>query len=107
MEILKYIENVDHTNEREMFSLNEKVYEWLLSVNPKTKYGQFVFSRDALKSIRPEGWKFCEIRTEEIGYSCRFWKKGVGNKTGYEIITEELAELHAIIQAIEYERTKQ
>jgi hypothetical protein len=39
-----------------MFVLNEKVYEWLLPVHPNTKYGNFVFSRDALKAIRPAAW---------------------------------------------------
>lgn len=84
------------------------------SVKPYTR------SRDALKSIRPEGWCF------EMGFTWpdvgnEFTYKAFNRKLGLEddcegrlcdicltanCVTEELAELHAIIQAIEYERSK-
>lgn len=77
----------------------------------------YTSSRDALKMIRPNGFVF-DMTCRVGGYDCLaydnregmpLWKSyedwigGAGNQ--YLIPTEELAELHAIIQAIEYERT--
>lgn len=71
-------------------------------------------SRDALKEIRPEGWVFdhfvhrakCEI-PELLSYSCTAYSPrwGFESLESEHLPTEELAELHAIIQAIEYERS--
>lgn len=73
---------------------------------PEDKYGnlsqKYTRSRDALKAIRPEGWWFGICGA----YWCDFGKKLDERKPTPELPTEELAELHAIIQAIEYERTK-
>lgn len=59
-------------------------------------------SRDVLKAIRPEGWR---LWVHSNG-TCEAVKRN--DHEDQEIIsqarTEELAELHAIIQAIEYER---
>lgn len=59
-------------------------------------------SRDALKAIRPEGWTFEIIKHSNEMFSARYGDIINSNTQP----TEELAELHAIIQAIEYERTK-
>lgn len=91
----------------------------------KIKYiPQYTRSRDALKAIRPEGWAVeylnqCQrqdgLPKPECFYDwweCRLFKKPENYGTemlvrrGIKIVTEELAELHAIIQAIEYERTQ-
>jgi hypothetical protein len=71
----------------------------------KTRYS---FSRDAIKAIRPKKWAF-DIQTcnydGPASWRCiaeRFDKK-VHLSSGV-ILSEELAELHAIIQAVEYER---
>jgi len=67
-------------------------------------------SRDALKAIRPEGWAI-EICTHYdpkdgawgklVKYDCDLLFGNTGDNT---LPTEELAELHAIIQVTEYER---
>jgi len=70
--------------------------------------GPYSRSRDALKSIRPEGWIFTISNFD----SEHTWFQSDGHKDVYgEILTppvktEELAELHAIISAIEHERTQ-
>lgn len=70
---------------------------------------QYTRSRDALKSIRPTGFTWAADFSvdprgfPEYGGSFSFMKGGerfFGKGT-----TEELAELHAIIQAIEHDRT--
>lgn len=63
-------------------------------------------SRDALKQIRPEGWQFL-IDIREGNYSVCFARDCDHQKLGdwFTSATEELAELTAIIQAIEYERS--
>ncbi len=59
-------------------------------------------SRDALKAIRPKGWKRIIIQ----GFPCSGWSVEIYDGAGTpNLPTEELAELHAIIQAIEYERS--
>jgi hypothetical protein len=71
---------------------------------------RFTRSRDALKSIRPSGWTFlCDNRSS--GTDLTYYPPGLLEKypslseirTGV-LPTEELAELHAIIQAITHER---
>lgn len=72
-------------------------------------------SRDALKAIRPEGWRlsvdgiaWVGVETKNISqdkFACSLlnWKRDAFINS-YGLPTEELAELAAIIQAIEYER---
>lgn len=69
-----------------------------------TKYTR---SRDALKAIRPEGWTFAiDASAPESGIEVMFWKGKFQAEIVSDCKTEELAELHAIIQAIEYERSQ-
>lgn len=110
-EILKLIETCNPDDRKATFALNESVYEWLLSIDPETKYGNYVLSRDALKKIRPEGWTAFSMDFYGAFSDIRFWKCELG-KPGKMVAsvglpTEELAELHAIIQAIEHERTQE
>ena len=67
----------------------------------------YIGSRDALKAIRPEGWlPFCGNRHLKSGDK-PFYFGFVTNAAqviSEDLPTEELAELHAIIQAIYYER---
>lgn len=69
--------------------------------------GSYTRSRDALKAIRPDGWDFIDVYG---GYNHNKWifniNMGSFNTKGAVLPTEELAELHAIIQTIEYERSK-
>lgn len=77
------------------------------------KERQFTRSRDALKAIRPKEWYFSlfsphPANTQKM-YNCSISTLIENAKTLYtthsaRLPTEELAELHAIIQAIGYER---
>jgi hypothetical protein len=77
---------------------------------------KYTTSRDAIKSIRPDGW-FTEVRIftlkdlDDWGFRSHIYqyKKTDGKIFSLEsppLVTEELAELHATIQAIAYERQK-
>jgi hypothetical protein len=57
-------------------------------------------SRDTLKSIRPQGHHFAVFSTG----IAKAWKSKNDEPIEAVAITEELGELHAISQAIEYER---
>ena len=70
---------------------------------------EYTRSRDALKDIRPDGWgvgHHCEDKwhTEMRANCYQIGEKGHNIKRSPVLPTEELAELHAIIQAIEWER---
>jgi hypothetical protein len=63
-------------------------------------------SRDALKSIRPEGWTiklYNYYDDTPINHHCAM-QKSTKHFVANNLPSEELAELHAIIQAISYER---
>lgn len=61
---------------------------------------KYTRSRDALKKIRPEGWWFQLIPCASGNWMC----DSMHDIHVEPRPTEELAELHAIIQAIAYER---
>lgn len=69
-------------------------------------------SRDALKIIRPEGAAFHVIFTpDDQGYSAQVARhtdeyNSYYARSPFKMPTEELAELYAIIQAIEHERNE-
>lgn len=84
------------------------------------QHEKYTRSRDSLKMIRPEGWEF-KSAGRLIGnpensnlwewnfYHCVLCQKDLKNINCYQVSfdkgkTEELAELHAIIQAIQFER---
>jgi len=119
--ILKMIEEADPSDTAKLDEIDEKTHRFLHgSIRPKIEHRfivQYTRSRDALKAIRPEGWmiqlshswsinkfrfsmvKFGDTKHEKtinyMGYSSEWCHR-----------TEELAELHAIIQAIAYERAQ-
>ena len=133
-QILEMIENVDPSDTAKMDEIDEAVFQWRLDLgftehfSPSTgKARKYTRSRDALKAIRPEGYHV-EIIIHD-------WGSYFAGKRGYETIcgaslrpnyssdeacpynrlktvtaprlrTEALAELHAIIQAIENERNR-
>jgi hypothetical protein len=90
------------------------------SVINEADFPNYSRSRDALKAIRPEGWMFRVSRAgifhgPEQKFAFHKWGpwECVADTahftiTQYQLVaeapTEELAELHAIIQAIAYER---
>lgn len=128
-EILKLIESVDPTNTAKLDEIDARVWCWLrkdeefkqfegswIRCQSGMKYlrplnsSEYTRSRDALKAIRPEGWNLC---SQMIGSDFAVFKGwffaayGEGVKfVSASCKTEELAELHAIIQAIDYERTQ-
>jgi hypothetical protein len=76
---------------------------------------QYTRSRDALKAIRPKGWTFKMYGDDGSGQGIRAtltkWQMGHGTMIIDAAVnawligkTEELAELHAVIQAIAHER---
>jgi hypothetical protein len=99
-----------------------RIIWWAKDAGVEKRHTSFIFytrSRDALKSIRPEGWNFsvCELLSDDENgeelfgglYSAtlNFRLKDDLYFHSADCKTEELAELHAIIQAIEYERKNQ
>lgn len=72
------------------------------------KARKYTRSRDALKSIRPEGWDFrISVWPNELGKGRSYvWADKGKKQFRYSLPTEELVELHAILQAIGYERSQ-
>lgn len=85
-------------------------YGSLLPEYPNFKHSQrtikYTRSRDALKAVRPEGWVF-EIKQYPKDCRCSLSMGEYMKRVCSSAQTEELAEIHAIIQAIEYERTNE
>lgn len=99
--------NRQHWNGFEFIPVSGKPF--IKGFEQKTAYTR---SRDAIKSIRPEGWSFsCGWAADENKVLfCSSWN----NKPRHIVLeahkglpTEELAELHAVIQAIEHDRSGQ
>lgn len=134
-EILKMIETVDPNDTAKMDEIDARVWCYLhqhtyigmdegsgFSIKYRHKDGyetasilfgiiKYTRSRDALKAIRPEG-RFFEITKypsaasfASDGFHARWYVDG-RLQPQPELPTEELAELHAIIQAIAYERAQ-
>ena len=113
-EILKLIEKVDPEDDDAMDEIDIAVLKYLherdwvhftTEIDGKVLAdapSMFTSSRDALKSIRPEGWHYYGGRDGD-GYYVEMNREDEEMDSG-RLPTEELAELHAIIQAIEHER---
>ena len=110
-QILELIESVDPKDTDKLDEIDARV-EWFLGVSVEpmsTGLYKYTRSRDALKQIRPDGkimWCFFENYPEGARARAEIFHDHGDNpiQTGW-FPTEELAELHAIIQAIEYERS--
>jgi hypothetical protein len=113
--ILEMIEAVDPSNAEALKILDYYVsnyvdpnalkYDLEMGYEPK----RYTRSRDALKTIRPEGWIVYDLmQDEQLNWFCQLIKrdhKSAPTKVDHILPTEELAELHAILQAIEWDRT--
>lgn len=118
-ELLKMIETVDPSDTAKLDEIDfevslyieqpkneshirKKIVWWC----PAKKYTR---SRDALKEIRPEGWYFRidyeGTRNGPFPYAEARNDVVVDVFSSGKQKTEELAELHAIIQAIDYDRS--
>lgn len=126
-EILKMIESVDPSDTSTLNEIDRLVWEWLtgktahgyfkegwfehLANGTRRKVPEYTRSRDALKAIRPEGWRLYVNQSADFkSNGSRLWsaaleydKPNLTHRSKYHA-TEELAELHAIIQAIDYNR---
>jgi hypothetical protein len=124
--ILRMIEEVDPKDEKALREIDARVHLFIKYPNAELRgiYGNFysfsyysgeyiviiqmdqvlhfTTSRDAIKSIRPDEFHICEggddFATGRFINGKSFHADGMA--------TEELAELHATIQAIAYERQK-
>lgn len=94
----------------------EEVFKYLIydAIGAPVKpWPEYCTSRDALRMIRPGGWMIASVPNmlaNELGSYFGEARRGpdFASFTGLyspDLPTEELAELHAIIQAIEFERT--
>ena len=118
--ILKLIENVDPEDSGALYEIDGAVHSFLYDtpacrvIYLKRTDGKNTYtrSRDALKAIRPEGLLFTNgVKTnmekpcKVFGYWCDIVSRDF-EQAGHseDLPTEELAELHAIIQAIQWER---
>ena len=123
--ILKMIETVDPKDISAIQEIEARVFCWVIREKPPISYAElskqisfvggvpeYCTSRDALKAVRPQGWWFT---IEPTGWHEDWWKvSAVTQKYGSHVVleneahiqTEELAELHAIIQAIAHERAE-
>lgn len=115
-EILRLIETVDPADFAKLDEIDLQVHLYIDTKKPTSAgasaqgfFGppEYTRSRDALKAIRPEGWYFgvrhAPLYLAEINFDCKASSKQK-HIYGPTLPTEELAELHAIIQAIEFER---
>lgn len=114
-EILELIEAVDPKDAVKMGEIDKRASSYVIFKQGVAGHWlcdppKLTSSRDALKAIRPEGWTFQMFANSESGDLEYFGQLTRDNPyaefTSPDMPTEELAELHAIIQSIEYERTK-
>jgi len=118
--ILGMIESVDPGDEKTLDEIDNAVLRYLyiqdikeyappcivemIEVTPQ----HFTRSRDALKAIRPEGCLLWVFSGYTEGARAELWPDREDNYTRFItdwLPTEELAELSAIIKALEHERT--
>jgi len=131
-DILKMIEKVDPADSAGLDEIDARVwcllhdarFKKMLSTPEHYKHGYFSYyqgsvwgskmiyppiqytrSRDALKSIRPKGWEWYMAQYNDgVRFGCAQDCIGTNQIESVSLPTEELAELHAILSAIEHER---
>jgi len=88
-----------------------KIFPYSYFFDWSGRFPQYTRNRSALKVIRPEGWLVGKIWEPMPGaFSCELYQKEYGFgapdliKSAWKLPTEELAELHAILQAIHHDR---
>jgi hypothetical protein len=111
--ILKMIETVDPADVEKLQEIERKVFCYLYLTKDviavaMPEHPRYTRSRDALKKIRPHGYQF-DIEGIRHKYVATISKSPGSKKNIFfseELLTEELAELHAVIQAVNYERAQ-
>lgn len=91
-----------HHHHNKWFGFRVHAKEWNAAA---TNQPYFTRSRDALKSVRPGGYWFCTYQ-DATGSRCGMMAKKEAEMASEKVFvngfpTEELAELHAIVQAID------
>lgn len=115
--ILSLIESVDPNNDVLTNQINVAVQLYLDQIETLAKHGWWVMkgsksyteSRDILKAIRPDGWDFEWRNYGKINNELLVRYAAICPEKHFvspKMTSEELAELHVIIQSIAYERTK-
>ena len=137
--ILRMIEEVDPKDEKVLLDINARVWAFMnLTGDFKIHFDgegrayyrhnswaaehqsilrhtfdmpKYTTSRDAIKSIRPDGWMVYDCSQDYVTGVWNYALVSPEHKSenacyANEMLTEELAELHATIQAIAYERQK-
>lgn len=118
--ILKMIEEVDPNDRAKLDEIDFDVCMWLIPERKRRQIERgftglyhipkYTRSRDALKSIRPIGWGYDHDvifdKWAIVGYMTEGFAKDFPCVESPILPTEELAELHAIIQSIAYDRSK-
>lgn len=113
--ILEMIEEVDPSDTDKMDEIDARVWAYKKNVEKRLadigllladqSAPRYTRSRDALKNIRPEGWEIAVHQHCSDEFTV-FLDNDKYTTSSHSLPTEELAELHAIIQAIEWERTQ-
>jgi len=115
-DILEMIEKCDPADSAGLNEIDVMVFSYINDIDyikeGYKKYYELIFlpkytrSRDALKSIRPEGWGICVAfsASEKDFVVCSIYNRDMVRYETQTLKTEELAELHCILQAIEHER---
>lgn len=110
MKLLEMIESVDPSDNDALDDIDARVLKYLLGddfVPCLEHYPKYTRSRDALKAIRPEVKIYSMASHRGVTWECGLvidTNPGHWYSVRHRLPTEELAELHAIIQAISYER---
>jgi len=118
-DILEMIEKCDPADSAGLDEIDVMVFSYINGIDyikeGYKKYYELIFlpkytrSRDALKSIRPEGWYYSSgYRNYKSSYWAQLTQKPT-NLHSYQFVSlylpnEELAELYVILSAIEHER---
>jgi len=108
-EILKMIEEVDPADTAKLDEIDYLAECFIRKNDSPIWLGtQYTRSRDALKSVRPMAFTYTIVFEQYKGHSAAMtWVHDPDVQFVSPIgLQEELAELHAIISAIQWERTK-
>jgi hypothetical protein len=109
--IINLIETLNPANDAEMAGIDAQVWHYVHgndAVPPLTGYPRYTRSRDVLKAIRPAGFLVKIENWEKFTavYGCFILPDGtLADFDSGQGTTEELAELHVILQGIAYSRT--
>lgn len=114
--ILELIENVDPNDADALDEIDARVACWLNGHEYNKSMiayyigADYTRSRDSLKAIRPEGWGIMLVPWTKNGQDINSYTATLTHPEHdpfftYQAKPEELAELHAIIQAIAFDRT--